>query len=98
MSMVAHFHNRTEAGQLLAGQLLKYAGRTDLVVVAVSYGGVPVGCAVARFLDAPCAMLTLPKPRAPGHMDIVPGAIVINDDLVNTPALPPAITAEGSVQ
>jgi predicted phosphoribosyltransferase len=42
------FHNRTEAGRKLAAQIAKYAGRPDVVVLALPRGGVPVAFEVAR--------------------------------------------------
>jgi hypothetical protein len=35
------FNNRLEAGRLLAGELTQYAGRSDVVVLALPRGGVP---------------------------------------------------------
>ncbi len=47
------FRNRREAGLLLARQLASYAGRPDVIVLALPRGGVPVGFEVAAELDAP---------------------------------------------
>ena len=52
MSTVAHrFRNRAEAGRLLAERLREYAGRDDVVVLALPRGGVPVAFEVARALE-----------------------------------------------
>ena len=46
------FHDRHEAGRQLAAQLTACADRTDVLVLALPRGGVPVGREVARELDA----------------------------------------------
>ena len=55
--MVMQFRNRTEAGQLLAKRLTKYANRSDVLVLALPRGGVPVGYEVAHALNAPLDVL-----------------------------------------
>lgn len=67
------FANRTEAGKVLAKRLHHLAGRTDVVVLALPRGGVPV--AVARDLDAPLDVLVVRKIGAPGHEEFAIGAI-----------------------
>jgi putative phosphoribosyl transferase len=47
------FANRIEAGRLLAKKLRAYANRSDVMVLALPRGGVPVAYEVARALDAP---------------------------------------------
>jgi putative phosphoribosyl transferase len=47
------FRNRGEAGRLLAERLAGYAGRDDVLVLALPRGGVPVGVEVARALGVP---------------------------------------------
>ncbi len=47
-----YFEDRRTAGRRLAARLDTYAGRTDLLVLALPRGGVPVAYAVARTLDA----------------------------------------------
>ena len=47
------FHDRTEAGRLLAGKLAAYADRADVIVLSLPRGGVPVAYEVARALNAP---------------------------------------------
>ena len=55
----ARFRDRTEAGQALAAELSAYAGRDDVVVLALPRGGVPVAYEVARALDAPLGVGSL---------------------------------------
>ena len=52
-----------------------YAGRTDLVVLALPRGGVPVGYEVARHLHAPLDVLVVRKLGAPRHPEFAMGAI-----------------------
>jgi hypothetical protein len=77
--MSESFQNRVEAGKLLAGQLKEYANRSDVLVLALPRGGVPVGYEVAKALQAPgvrpagcpcCSLpllprLVLPRRRTP---------------------------------
>jgi putative phosphoribosyl transferase len=55
--MTPFFNDRTTAGRELAGLLQAYAGRPDVVVLAVPRGGVPVAREVARALRAPLDLL-----------------------------------------
>jgi len=69
------FADRTEAGQRLARALHAYAGRTDLLVLALPRGGVPVAYEVARALGAPLDLLLVRKLGVPGHEELAMGAI-----------------------
>jgi putative phosphoribosyl transferase len=51
--MIAAFRDRTEAGQMLAEKLSAYAGRSDVTVLALPRGGVPVAFEVAKELGVP---------------------------------------------
>lgn len=82
------FRDRREAGVVLAGDLRMYRGRTDLVVLALPRGGVPVAYEVARSLNAPLDVLIVRKLGAPGHPEFAIGAIasggvrVLDDDSI----------------
>ena len=69
------FADRTEAGQRLARALHAYAGRADLLVLALPRGGVPVAYEVARALGAPLDLLLVRKLGVPGHEELAMGAI-----------------------
>jgi putative phosphoribosyl transferase len=82
------FHDRTEAGRLLATKLMKYAGRPDVLILALPRGGVPVAYEVARALHAPLGVFLVRKLGLPGHEELAIGAIatggirVLNEDVV----------------
>ena len=69
------FRDRTEAGKLLAAKLGRYANRTDVLVLALPRGGVPVAFEVARALNAPLDLFLVRKLGVPGHEELAMGAI-----------------------
>jgi putative phosphoribosyl transferase len=69
------FTNRIEAGQKLAEKLKAYAGRTDVLVLGVPRGGVPVAFEVAAALKAPLDILVLRKLGVPWQEELAFGAI-----------------------
>ena len=73
--MTARFPDRTEAGRQLAGKLLRYANRHDVVVLSLPRGGVPVGFEIARSLHLPLDVLVVRKLGVPGHEELAMGAI-----------------------
>ena len=73
------FQDRYEAGRLLAEELRDYAGRGDVLVVALPRGGVPVGYEVARVLRAPLDAMQVRKLGVPGHEELAMGAIATGD-------------------
>ena len=73
--MVKRFHDRSEAGRLLAMELTKYAVQKDVLVLALPRGGVPVGFEVAQALKAPLDVFVVRKLGVPGHEEVAMGAI-----------------------
>src|SRR5262245_40830121 len=69
------FTDRADAGRHLAARLGAYAGRDDVVVLALPRGGVPVGFAIARALRAPLDLFLVRKLGVPGHAELAMGAI-----------------------
>ena len=69
------FRDRAEAGRRLAEKLVDYAGRPDVLVLALPRGGVPVGYEVARALEAPLDVFVVRKLGVPGHEELAMGAI-----------------------
>jgi putative phosphoribosyl transferase len=69
------FRDRTEAGRRLAERLRHYAGRSDVLVLALPRGGVPVAAEVARELGAPLDVFIVRKLGFPGQEELAMGAI-----------------------
>jgi putative phosphoribosyl transferase len=94
------FVNRLDAGRQLAGQLTEYAGRRDVVVLALPRGGVPVAFEVALKLGAPLDVFLVRKLGVPGHPELAMGAIaaggikVLNEDLIRDLGVPPAVVQQ----
>lgn len=92
--MPTPFRDRTEAGQLLAEKLSDYAGRPDVLVLALPRGGVPVAYEVARALGVPLDVFLVRKLGVPGHEELAMGALasggvcVLNDDVVQALNIP----------
>ena len=90
----SRFRNRTEAGRALATDLREYAGRDDVLVLALPRGGVPVAFEVARELGAPLDVFIVRKLGVPGHEELAMGAIatggvrVLNDVVVQRLRIP----------
>ena len=73
--MIRLFNDRIAAGSALAGRLLAYAGRDDVVVLGLPRGGVPVAWEVARVLGCPLELLLVRKLGVPDRSGPVAGAI-----------------------
>ena len=69
------FETRSDAGRRLADRLAEL-GLTDVVVLALPRGGVPVALEVARRLAAPLDLVMVRKIGAPGHEELAAGAVV----------------------
>ena len=82
------FRDRREAGRALARRLLPYAGRADVIVLALPRGGVPVASEIARSLDVPLDVFLVRKLGVPGYEELAMGAIasggarVLDSDVV----------------
>lgn len=73
--MTEWFEDRPDAGRRLAARLTKYAGRDDIVVLALPRGGVPVAYEVAKRLDVPMDVFLVRKLGVPGQSELAMGAI-----------------------
>ncbi len=69
------FSDRIDAGRALARQLLPYAGRSDVIVLGLPRGGVPVAAQVAALLRAPLDVWLVRKLGVPGHEEYAMGAV-----------------------
>ena len=85
---MALFRDRRDAGRKLAQKLTAYAGRTDIIVLALPRGGVPVAYEVALALHAPMDIFIVRKLGLPGHEELAVGAIasgsarVLNEEII----------------
>lgn len=72
---VSSFQDRSHAGRLLAEKLAHYAGRKDVLVLALPRGGVAVGFEIARALRVPLDVFVVRKLGVPGHEELAMGAV-----------------------
>src|SRR5438477_5389748 len=91
------FRDRTDAGRQLAAKLMAYADRSDVLVLALPRGGVPVAFEVAQALHAPLDVFLVRKLGLPGREELAMGAIatggvrVLNDEVVRLLSVPPEV-------
>ena len=91
------YADRAEAGRALAASLTEYAGRPDVVVLALPRGGVPVASRVAQALDAPLDVFLVRKLGFPGSEEFAMGAIasggvrVLNEPVLERYGVPEAV-------
>src|SRR5262245_25865777 len=94
---MGRYEDRRHAGQVLAEKLRGLAGRSDVVVLALPRGGVPVGYQVAQSLGAPLDVFVVRKLGAPYHPELALGAIasggaqVLNHEIVDALHLSPEL-------
>ena len=94
MSVSLPYRDRFDAGRQLASDLLLFANRPDVIVLALPRGGVPVGFEVARALHAPLDVFLVRKLGVPGHEELAMGAIasgeivVLNRDVIDMLHIP----------
>jgi predicted phosphoribosyltransferase len=99
MLLTQRFKDRAEGGRMLAEELGSrgYGNRTDLLVLALPRGGVPVGYEVARTLHAPLDVFIVRKLGLPGQEELAMGAIatggvrVLNHEVVRKLHIPKAV-------
>jgi erythromycin esterase-like protein/predicted phosphoribosyltransferase len=98
------FRDRADAGRRLAVRLSAYAGRSDVLVLGLPRGGVPVAAEVAAALHAPLDVCLVRKLGVPGHSELAMGAIaaggieVLNDDLIRELRIPRAVVEQVAVR
>ena len=91
------FQNRREAGRALANRLQEYAGRSDVLILALPRGGMPVAFEVATALRVPLDVFIVRKLGVPGHEELAMGAVasggvrVLNDDVVEYLQIPNSV-------
>jgi predicted phosphoribosyltransferase len=91
------FKDRRDAGRKLAAKLTEYAGKPEVVVLALPRGGVPVAFEVAQALGAPLDLFLVRKLGVPGHEELAMGAIasggvrVLNETVTQALNIPPSV-------
>jgi putative phosphoribosyl transferase len=87
--MYPRFKDRRDGGRAVGQRLAAYGGRSDVLVLALPRGGVPVAFEVARALRAPLDVFLVRKLGVPGQEELAMGAIasggtcVVNHDVVD---------------
>ena len=98
------FKNRVDAGRQLAARLTEYAGRKDVIVLALPRGGVPVAFEVAAALKLPLDLCLVRKLGVPGHPELAMGAIaaggieVLNETLIRDLGIPYPLVQQVAVR
>jgi putative phosphoribosyl transferase len=88
------FQDRVDAGRKLANRLSAYANRSDVIVLGIPRGGVPVAFEVARALDAPLDVFLSRKLGVPGQEELAFGAVatggvrVLDQELIDAVGIP----------
>lgn len=91
---MALFKDRVDAGKRLARELSKYASRSDVLILALPRGGVPVAFEVAKALNVKMDVFIVRKLGVPGYEELAMGAIasdnirVLNEDVVRSFQIP----------
>jgi len=86
--LAMHFLDRSDAGRILARELIRLRNARDLIVLALPRGGVPVGYEIALELHAPLDVFVVRKLGVPGREELAMGALasggvrVLNADVV----------------
>ena len=94
------FRNRVEAARQLASLLTKYSGRSDVIVLGLPRGGVPVAHEIAAQLRVPLDVFLVRKLGVPGHPELAMGAIaaggveVLSRDLIEDLGIPHALVQQ----
>jgi putative phosphoribosyl transferase len=88
------YTNRYAAGQVLARHLQHLVGQSDVVVLGLPRGGVPVASEVAHVLGAPLDIFVVRKLGVPQQPELAMGAIasggirVLNHDVIDALHVP----------
>jgi erythromycin esterase-like protein/predicted phosphoribosyltransferase len=98
------FANRVDAGRRLGRLLTEYAGRSDVIVLGLPRGGVPVAAEVAKQIGAPLDVLLVRKLGVPGHPELAMGAIaegaieVLDEQLIRDLRIPRALVEQAAMR
>lgn len=105
MSQTAdRYADRAHAGRRLAAALREAGVGSDVVVLALPRGGVPVAAEVARALRAPMDAFLVRKLGVPGHEELAMGAIAsggvrfVNEEVVTAHSIPEEVVEAATVR
>jgi len=73
--VIEKFQDRQQAGQLLTMKLSGLANRSDVIVLGLPRGGVPLACEIARSLHVELDVFLVRKVGVPGYEELALGAI-----------------------
>lgn len=96
--------DRQNAGRYLAGLLMQYQQRPDVVVLSLPRGGVPIAYEIAIALQVPLDLMLVRKLGVPGCAEVAMGAIaeggiqVLNDDIIRAQQIDEASLAKVRAQ
>lgn len=76
------FQDRRDAGQQLANPLTEYANRSDVIVLGLPRGGVPIAYEIATALQLPLDVCLVRKLGVPGQEELAMGAIAPGNVMV----------------
>ena len=88
------FRDRRDAGRQLAQKLRHYVNHSDVILLALPRGGVPVAYEMALALNVSLDIFIVRKLGVPGHEELAFGAIasggirVLNEDIVQALNIP----------
>jgi len=94
------FHDRREAGRLLAAKLAACLDETSVLLIALPRGGVPVAFEVAKVIHAPLDVIIVRKLGVPGRQELAMGALVtggirvLNADVIEMLGIPDSVINE----
>ncbi|KTD13598.1 phosphoribosyltransferase [Legionella gratiana] len=85
-----NYSDRYQAGSVLADLLKDYENRTDVIILALPRGGVPVAYEIAKKLSLELDIFIVRKLGVPGHEEFAMGAIAsggivaFNEEVLST--------------
>ena len=79
------YADRNEAGKLLAVKLEKYS-KTDVVILAIPRGGIPLGFIISKKLNLPLEAVLSKKIGHPLHKEYAIGAVTLKNSVLSDAA------------
>lgn len=89
--------DREQAGRLLAERLAAFAGRNDVVILALPRGGIPIAYEISVDLGAPMDLFVVRKLGVPGFEELAMGAVAMGGAKFIDPEIVNAFQISGEV-